>query len=261
LNPGLSTRLLPAYRLGGAWQMAIDHWLLERGEPALRLYTWSRPTLSLGFHQRRMPRHWLDLAAAGRIDLVRRPSGGQAVLHGGDLTYALVWPDPPTNRQLAYADACAWLCQAFAELGEPLRFGSAPASLAGSNCFASSTAADLIQADGSKRIGSAQLWRAGRLLQHGSIQLAVDGPLWRELFRSEPPALQPLAASPRQLEALLLTAASQWLPLPPAVPRPLLGAELAELAERLDRYSLGGPVSSPEASMVRTTWGSASPRG
>jgi len=233
--------------------MAIDHWLLERGEPALRLYTWARPTLSLGFHQRRVPRRWLDLAAAGRVDLVRRPSGGQAVLHGGDLTYALVWPDPPSERKRAYEVACAWLCQAFAELGEPLRFGTTPASLAGSNCFASSTAADLIQADGSKRIGSAQLWRGGRVLQHGSIQLAVDAALWQELFQSEPPALPPLAVSPQQLETSLLTAASQWLPLPPAVPRPLLAAELAELAGRLEHYRVGGVVSSPEASIVRTT--------
>ena len=80
------------------------------------------------------------------------------------------------------------------QMGQPLAFGNAPASLAGSNCFASSTAADLVHADGSKRIGSAQLWRGGRLLQHGSIQLEVDRQLWGEVFRGPAPALAPLPA-------------------------------------------------------------------
>lgn len=252
-SASLNTRRLPSYRLGGAWQMAIDHWLLAQGGAALRLYHWQRPTLSLGLHQRRIPDHWRSLAAAGRLDLVRRPSGGQAVLHGGDLTYALVWPDPPGNRQQAYRKACLWLQQAFAQLGQPLAFGSAPASLAGRNCFASSTAADLVHADGSKRIGSAQFWSGGRLLQHGSIQLAVDRQLWQELFDSPAPPLAPLPASGGELEQLLLDAASRFLPLPRAQDGPLRSEELAAIAAGLERYRVGLADSSPEATMARTT--------
>jgi lipoate-protein ligase A len=260
-TPQQPTRLLPTCSLGGAWQMAIDHWLLAQARPALRLYRWQRPTLSLGFHQRRVPDHWRALAAAGRLDLVRRPSGGQAVLHGGDLTYALVWPDAPADRRQAYRQACHWLQQTFKLLGQPLQFGSAAASLAQGNCFASSTAADLVQADGLKRIGSAQLWRGGRLLQHGSIQLAVEGELWRELFGSPAPQLAPLPVSGAELERQLLDSAARLLPLPPARKQALRAEELATIAGELHRYRLGASESSPEASMARTTWGSASPRG
>jgi lipoate-protein ligase A len=260
-SASLNTRLLPHYQLGGAWQMALDQWLLSQGQPALRFYSWPRPTLSLGYHQRRPPQHWLQLAAAGRVELVRRPSGGQAVLHGGDLTYALVWPDPPGDRQRAYRQACLWLQEAFSQLGQPLQFGSAPASLAQSSCFASSTAADLVQADGLKRIGSAQLWRGGRLMQHGSIQLTVDGALWQELFRSPPPQLRPLAASLPELQQLLRESAARFLPMPPALEQPLRAAELAAVAADLNRYRFLAAGSSPDATMARTTWGRAKPRG
>jgi lipoate-protein ligase A len=195
------------------------------------------------------------------VELVRRPSGGQAVLHGGDLTYALVWPDPPSNRQQAYRQACLWLKQAFVQLGQPLQFGSAPASLAQSSCFASSTAADLVQANGVKRIGSAQLWRSGRLLQHGSIQLAVDGDLWRALFHSEPPLLAPLPATAQELQLLLLESAARHLPLPPVVERPLRATELAAVSADLNSYRVEVAESSPEATMARTTWGRARPSG
>ena len=260
-SASLNTRLVPHCRLGGAWQMAIDHWLLNQGKPALRLYSWQRPTLSLGFHQRRLPQHWRLMAREGKLELVRRPSGGGAVLHGGDLTYALIWPDPPSDRHQAYRQACLWLQRAFAQLGQPLVFGTAPASLAQSSCFATSTAADLVQADGTKRIGSAQLWRGGRLLQHGSIQLAVDGALWQELFQSTPPPLEPLPATPEQVEWLLMESAARHLPLPAALEQPLRASELAALAANLTDYRVEGVASSPEASMARTTWGRARPRG
>jgi lipoate-protein ligase A len=239
-------RLLPSCRLGGAWQMAIDGWLLEAGQPALRFYRWARPTLSLGRHQRRLRPLWQQLAAAGELELVRRPSGGQAVLHGGDLTYALVWPGAPADRTLAYRLACGWLQQAFADLDLPLRFGDQPAGLAAASCFATSTAADLVHAPeagvavGAKRIGSAQLWRRGTLLQHGSIQLQPDSRLWQQLFDQPPPPLPPLGLDPDALEAQLLAAAERHLPLPaPLRVSPLRAWELAVLVPRLADYRLG----------------------
>lgn len=114
--------------------MALDDWLLDQalagGPPVLRLYGWSRPTLSLGFHQRRLESHWPSLAAAGRLALVRRPSGGRAVLHEPEqagLTYALVQRPAQANRPRAYADSCRWLQRAFRELGQPLAMGRAAA--------------------------------------------------------------------------------------------------------------------------------------
>jgi lipoate-protein ligase A len=265
------TRVLPLACLGGSWQMAIDAWLLEQGQPALRLYRWPRPCLSVGRHQRRLPAHWLELAARGAIELVRRPTGGAAVLHGGDLAYALVWPDPPPNRPQAYRQACRWLQVAFESFGQPLRFGDQPATLAAASCFATSTAADLVQGSGSKRIGSAQLWRAGRLLQHGSIQLAPDPGLWLQLFGSLPPDLPTLPGGEAQIEAALMAAAARWLPLPPLRQQPCSAAELAAIAAGLAQTRVvpavlaspaaGASCTSPEASMERTTCGRAKPRG
>lgn len=205
--------------------MAIDEWLLDRavsalstGDPAapaatLRFYTWSRPTLSLGFHQRQLQPGWRELARRGELQLVRRPSGGRAVLHAAELTYALVWPQAPARRREAYRAACAWLQHGFAELGLPLQFGAEPADPLHPSCFASRTAADLVQGDGGKRIGSAQLWRRGVLLQHGSILLRPDRALWRRVLAEEPPQLAPLDLSPEQLIEALQQAARRDLPI------------------------------------------------
>lgn len=248
-------------RLGGAWQMACDDWLLDQGQPAFRLYRWCRPTLSLGFHQRRLPEQWRELARSGTIELVRRPSGGGAVLHGFGLTYALIWPGPPAGRAEAYRQACQWLQLAFAELGQPLRFGDAPAALGSANCFASSTAADLVDADGHKRVGSAQLWRRGQLLQHGEILLDPPAHLWQALFGVPAPAMAPLPLSAGGLEEHLLAAAVRALPQPLRQAcssvrcQPWRAAELALIAGRLARYRLGAEacLASPEASIERTT--------
>ncbi len=254
-------QLLPSLELAGAWQMAIDAWMLEQRRPLLRLYRWRRPTLSLGHHQRRLEPCWLALARSGAIELVRRPSGGRAVLHGGDLTYALVWPEAGGNREQVYRQACGWLQQAFAAFGQPLQFGRQAASSQRSSCFALSTAADLVHGDGRKRVGSAQLWRQGCLLQHGSIQLEPAAALWQQLFGVAPPSLAPLPLAGRQLEAALIESAGAWLPLACGgiQPTSLRPEDLA----RISRLAVGFQVdlASPEATIERTTGASASPSG
>lgn len=285
VQPATAVRWIQHCRLDGVWQMAIDAWLLE-GQPAtepaaavvpapaFRLYRWSRPTLSLGWHQRRLEPHWSDLARQGRLALVRRPSGGRAVLHGGDLTYALVWPRPLGTRSEVYAQALGWLLEAFAAMGQPLRSGRQAASLQRSSCFATSTVADLVHANGAKRVGSAQLWRGGHLLQHGSIQLDPCPALWREVFGGDPPELDPLPLGGHALEDHLYRSAASWLgpllgggvgavdhggdghagPLPGLVP---LGPEvLAAITQHLGRFqptlSVNGETS-PELTMPRAT--------
>lgn len=254
--------LLPGLRLGGPWQMAIDTWMLEQRRPLLRLYRWSSPTLSLGRHQRRLDPHWLELHHAGAVDLVRRPSGGRAVLHGGDLTYAIVWPAAPGNREQAYRHACLWLQQAFATFGQPLQFGRPAGRAQPASCFALSTAADLVHANGVKRIGSAQLWRQGCLLQHGSIQIDPPAALWRALFHSEAPRLPPLPLQGGDLEAALIASARRWLApagngLAPAV---LAAHDLAAISRQVARHQQEG-LASPEATIARTTAARASPSG
>ncbi len=248
-SKAVALRSIPPLHLSGCWQMAIDEWLLDRAviaadaaTPAavLRFYSWSRPTLSLGFHQHRLQPRWLELARCGELQLIRRPSGGRAVLHAADLTYALVWPQAPSRRREAYRAACAWLQHGFAELGLPLRFGVDPADPRHSSCFAASTAADLVHRDGGKRIGSAQLWRRGVLLQHGSILLSPDAALWRQVLAEDPPQLRPLSLNPEQLIGVLQQAARRHLPIASAdwSEAPLSPQEWSAIAARRARYRI-----------------------
>ncbi len=93
----LRVLLDPPY--GGAWNMAFDEALLEHAPlsgPTLRLYRWAMPTLSLGYFQRYEDRHHHQASLS--CPVVRRPSGGGAILHDRELTYALVLP---TEHHLA----------------------------------------------------------------------------------------------------------------------------------------------------------------
>ncbi len=195
----MTWRWIPPLTADGQLQMAVDRWMHARqcdghASPMLRLYRWSQPTLSIGRHQRLIEPHWIALAEQGRLRLIRRPSGGRAVLHAGELTYALACRPRTTHRLTAYAEACQWLVAAFEALGVPLHFGSVRAAAAAQrgNCFASGTAADLVQTNGAKRIGSAQLWSGPCLLQHGSVLLQPPQDLWQEVFSSPAPTLEPL---------------------------------------------------------------------
>ena len=103
--------------------MAFDALLLEQCQseknrgPVLRFYLWEGAWLSLGRHQTPRSNHWLSLVRNGSLKMVRRPSGGGAVLHGGGLTYALIWPDPPRQRREAYRRVNAWISSGLARLG------------------------------------------------------------------------------------------------------------------------------------------------
>ncbi len=194
--------LLPDVQLPGALQMALDHWLLEQHRcgalpPCLRFYRWSRPSLSLGYHQRHWPQAW---ASVPGIDWVRRPSGGRAVLHSGrDLTYALVGSGWSGDRQRAYEQICRFLQVGFRSLGEPLQFGAAQTRRSAvANCFALATVADLRTAAGLKRIGSAQTWQGDCVLQHGAIRLGPDPQLWWALFGEPAPMDGPAPETVRQ---------------------------------------------------------------
>ncbi len=206
----ISTGLfLPRLKLIGPQQMALDEYLLEKSinslNPSLtlRFYEWEGIWLSLGKNQLHFPENWKRLAAKGKLKLVRRPSGGSAVLHGGGLTYSLIWPSPPKKKREAYLKASEWLQKGFLELGMPLNFGAQSQSSSQKNCFARSTSADLVDADGHKRIGSAQRWKQGHLLQHGEILLDPPKELWIEVFQSPPPKKAPSFIPRKELDLFL----------------------------------------------------------
>ena len=232
-------RWIPPLVGSGPFQMALDDLLLDQAIAArapracLRLYSWSGPWLSVGYHQRHLPASWLALAEQGQIGLVRRPSGGRAVLHGGSLTYALIQPNPARDRRQAYRDHCHWLQRAFAEMGLPLSFGTARATADSGSCFARASAADLVHSNGAKRIGSAQLWRRGALLQHGSLLIDPPRELWWQLFQEAPPELPALPEGGADLVARLHRAAAADLCGGPLQERPLDHQEWAELHRRI----------------------------
>lgn len=190
----LCWRYVPPCEASGAEHMAIDRWLLDecvagRLVGALRFYRWSPPAVSLGYHQRSFPESWRRLEWRGEaIELVRRPTGGRAVLHAGDLTYAVVGASFSSRRSRAYREVCQFLIDGLGRLGIELHYGSAAATMRGNpNCFALATGADLLLPNGQKLIGSAQAIRRRVVLQHGSIALEPDRGLFRQVFQTAPP--------------------------------------------------------------------------
>ena len=169
--------------------MSIDRWLLDQHilghtPPTLRFYTWSQPTISLGYHQRHYPEHWRSLGwRDSPVDLVKRPTGGRGVLHQGDLTYALIGSGFGGKRVEVYQQVCQFLIDGWRSLNIELGYGTAGTGyIHNPNCFGTATSADLVCADGYKLIGSAQLIKAGAILQHGSMRLNPDLELFKQVF-------------------------------------------------------------------------------
>ncbi|MGB3238536.1 MAG: biotin/lipoate A/B protein ligase family protein [Geitlerinemataceae cyanobacterium] len=214
-NPSI-WRLIPLLEAPGHVHMAIDRWLLEQHRlglhpPTLRFYTWSPPAISLGYHQKRWLPHWQNLTWRGQsVELVRRPTGGRAVLHCGDLTYAVVMSPEGQNRMQSYRSICEFLIEGWRTFGVELRYGSDLDYTRSPNCFATATSADLVDTTGAKFIGSAQLRREKAILQHGSIGLAPDIALFSQVFGSdELPLLRPLTDQITDIVEALTAAASR----------------------------------------------------
>ncbi|MEM7595436.1 MAG: lipoate--protein ligase family protein, partial [Cyanobacteria bacterium P01_A01_bin.83] len=135
-------RYIPTIAASGKMQMAIDRYLLEQHRqgkhpPTLRFYTWLPVAISLGYHQHDYPQGWHNLTWQGQaLDIVRRPTGGRAVLHQGDLTYAIVTSIPPGKRLEVYRQICQFLIDGWRSLGINLNYGTATKEYAQhSNCF------------------------------------------------------------------------------------------------------------------------------
>ena len=183
-------------KLPGPEQMAIDLFLLEKSfidknfHMALRFYSWDGDWLSIGKNQTKLPPTWLELLKNKKLKIIRRPSGGNAVLHSRGLTYALVWRNPPKNKKKSYLKTAQWLKDGFKKAGVDLFFGNQPVNISNSNCFATSTLADLVDKENNKYIGSAQYWKKGHLLQHGEILIEPSKQLWKKVFNTDPPKIK-----------------------------------------------------------------------
>ena len=100
-------RFLDSGAADGVTNMATDVALLEHarrtGETTLRVYAWSRPTLSLGRHERARGLFATDVLHADGVDVVRRPTGGRALLHHREVTYSVTAPIGATISERASA--------------------------------------------------------------------------------------------------------------------------------------------------------------
>ena len=167
-------RLLPTLDSPGATNMALDEALLrcalERKDASLRFYTWSEPTLSLGYFQNHTDRR-------PGVAWVRRPTGGDAILHHHELTYCLALP-----AGSPWHTSESWLCRMHHAIGAALRLlgVNTNAVVCGEEqrigpflCFQHQTPADL-RITGHKVVGSAQRRPHGAMMQHGSILLRTS---------------------------------------------------------------------------------------
>ncbi len=185
--------IISTLKLAGVEQMALDLHYLEKTISnveilfTLRFYYWEGDWISLGYHQKVIPPHWEKLSKEGAIKIIRRPSGGGAVLHSGGITYALTFKKP-AYKSFSYKLVNNWLIKSFKELGLQLERGHIKKSLIKENCFGTSSVSDLVDKNGFKRIGSAQYRKKGAFLQHGEIQLNPPKELWVKLFKEEPPS-------------------------------------------------------------------------
>jgi lipoate-protein ligase A len=183
MNNSTIWRLIQDHPAPGAWNMAMDEAVLQavgsNESPAtLRLYAWSPACLSLGYSQ------GIEEIDIGRIqslgwELVRRPTGGQAILHVDELTYAVI--GPVTEPRLAgdvlesYQRLSAALLAALEILGIPAQALPKPDMVSkGASkdpiCFEVPSNYE-ISVSGKKLIGSAQARKHGGVLQHGTLPL------------------------------------------------------------------------------------------
>ena len=178
-------RLLISPPASGRRNMAVDEAILEAvaasaSPPTLRLYAWDPPCLSLG---RAQPIDVVDeiaLAAEG-WDFVRRPTGGRALLHADELTYAVIAPDrvPALAGGVlaSYRELSRGLLAGLERLGlhpdPPAYAALSAADRSNPVCFEVPSAYE-ITVGGRKLMGSSQLRRRGAVLQHGSLPLEGD---------------------------------------------------------------------------------------
>ena len=177
IEPGSQVRLIVDEPATGCRNMAVDEVLLESaasGITTLRFYQWQEPTLSLGYFQFLADRQ--KHPASRDCPVVRRSTGGGAILHDQELTYSFSCPVQGIDTQQFYQDIHRSLCVVLASFQVRARLWDAtPGSSQESPflCFQRRSPGDMVSGD-VKIVGSAQRRRRGALLQHGSVLLRTS---------------------------------------------------------------------------------------
>jgi lipoate---protein ligase len=146
----------------GAWNMALDETLLtnlvDHDNPILRLYGWQPPCVSIGYFQSMEEEVDVLKCSSMGVDVVRRITGGGAVLHEFELTYTFITKNYPTNILESYQFICEPVVLCLDRLGYSARY----------------VPLNDIVVDNKKVSGNAQTRKNNILLQHGTILLDVD---------------------------------------------------------------------------------------
>ena len=160
--------------------------IAQIGTPILRLYGWSVPTLSIGKFQN-IEEINIDYLKEMNFGLVRRPSGGRAVFHCDELTYAVALPEFMVSRSVikTYLEISKAIVKGLNEIGlncEIARERAKERYTKFAACFATTSLHEVIS-NGKKLVGSAQVRKNGVVLQHGSIPMKCHFVEYANSFR------------------------------------------------------------------------------
>ena len=178
----------------GPYNMALDSALLRAAEQdglaTLRLYSWEPATLSFGRNEPALRRYDRNAIAARSLAVVRRPTGGRAVWHDREVTYAVAAPaETFGSLRATYHEIHAMLAAALTSLGAHVLLAAdrppPPAGVGAGACFASAAGGEVMAATGGKVVGSAQVRGEGAFLQHGSVLLAAEQGVVASVTRGE----------------------------------------------------------------------------
>ena len=182
----------------GQYNMDFDEKILnysiskQLNMPVFRLYGWSPKCVSLGRNQKENINQ--EFCKAKKIEIVRRLTGGRALLHDNELTYSFVCP-------ISFLQNGATVIQSYKEISGALALGLKQLGINAEfpeekktathfeYCMSLSTGADL-SVNGKKIVGSAQFRKQGYILQHGSIMFGYDKETIKNIFGEEPDTLK-----------------------------------------------------------------------
>lgn len=255
--PAATWRLLVHGPARGTWNMAVDEAIARlAGEgrvlPTLRLYAWEPPCISLGRHQ---PLAEIDLERCREdgVEIVRRPTGGRAILHTDELTYSVAGPADEPRLRGAVMDCYLRLSEGLTRGLTRLGLGvhkAGPDARAGPDvsaaCFEVPSAYEILTTGGQKIVGSAQVRRRNWVLQHGAI------PLWGDVTR----LVNYLAVDEATRQALKTALARRATTVSAALGRNVSFEEVAEalvegFAEALNVAFQPGTLTQEELELAR----------
>lgn len=180
----------------GPWNMAVDEAIFLSvmdgdSPPTLRFYAWNPVCLSIGYFQKINTINIVECRKSN-VDLVRRPTGGRAVLHYDEITYSITIPVPGGKEGSitdTYKSLNTGILKGLKKFGINGNFhrrqsGKIRKSPGSPSCFNSPSLYEIL-VDGKKLLGSAQVRRNGYLLQHGSIPVNIDRNLINSLLISD----------------------------------------------------------------------------